>query len=572
MRPPGWSYLGVHTNFDDQAVYAGWIKQAQEGRFFFENRFTTDPQPRLTVHLYFWLLGQISTLTGIPLAMHIGRILFSILFLLQLRKLINRYAQDEFTRNVLWGVATFGGGLGWIAWQRYGHDAPIDVWQPEAFTFPSLMTNCLYPPSLWLMVVIWNAILDAKEGWRPVWIGALGSFLLANIHTYDVLTIAVVAMAFLVNQVASREVNRAWVLRSLVIALGAVPSLGWFVYVWANDPIFAQRAETPTFSPPFARVLGGYGVLLGLTLMAWLFQGKEKGRFGLAVVCSFVFLMMLACILILQRSYIGGDLWVGPVGWLALFTGALFLSALYAPSSPAWGLCFCWVVAGITALYFPALFQRKLIMGLQIPLCIGAGWFIAYISGKFRAHLRSWLAVLCILLIGISSVKWLEREIHMARDNISNTAMHSVYLDPDATAILKTLQRIAHPGDVVLSTPGISARMDTGDFLLIVPDLNPVFTGWGGFRTWASHWSETPWYLERRRILASLLYSSPLDTPRARHLLLQTKTKYFCVPAFPLAQELGIPAPEAYQALGDPVYRGESFWLFQTRTSPGSAF
>lgn len=560
--PPGWTYLGVHTNFDDQAVYAAWIKQAQEGRFFFENRFTTDPQPRLTVHLYFWLLGQLSVITGIPLAMHMGRIVFSILFLLQLRKLISRYAPDEFTRNVMWGTSAFGGGLGWLAWQRYGHDAPIDVWQPEAFTFPSLMTNCLFPPALWLIVLVWNALLDARESWRPVGVGAVGSFLLANIHTYDVLTVGLIAVAFLANQWASRTVSAVWLGRSFLIILGAFPPLGWLAYVWANDPVFAERAATPTFSPPLARVLGGYGVLLGLTIMTWLIMGKERGRFGLAGVCSFALLGMLACLLFLQKSYAGTDLWLSPPGWLALFAGSVFLCVLYAPSAPAWGLCFCWIVAGITALYFPALFQRKLTMGLQIPLGIGAGWFLAHLVSRFSPRLRFSLATLGVILIGLSSFKWLEREMQMARDNISNTAMHSPYLDPDATTVLKMLQSIAKPGDVVLSAPGVSAQRENGDFVLLIPDLNPVFTGWGGFRTWASHWSETPQYRERRAILARSLFTRPLDVVQARLLLSQTQAKFLCVPVSPV-EELGIPVPEDYQNLGIPLYQGKTFWLFQ---------
>lgn len=565
--PPGWTYLGVHTNFDDQAVYAGWIKQAQEGRFFFENRFTTDPQPRLTVHLYFWLLGQISALVGIPMAMHIGRVLFSVLFLFQLRKLINRFAPDEFSRNVIWAIATFGAGTGWFFWKRYGHDAPVDVWQPEAFTFPSLMTNCLFPPSLWLIVLIWNSLLDARDSWKHVLIGAVGSFLLANIHTYDVLSLGLVALGFLINQLASGRMDREWFVRGLLIVSGALPSLGWLGYVVVNDPVFAQRAETPTFSPVFTRVLGGYGLLLGLSVMAWLVHGKRMGRFWLSAVCSGLFLLILLSILVLQRNYTETEIWLGFAEWTALFLGCLFLSALHAPASPAWGLCFSWVVVGISAIYFPALFQRKLIMGLQIPLGIGAGWFLAYLLGKLPTRLRNGFAVLCVLIVGLSSWKWLDREIQMARDNISNTAVHSIYLDQDVTAILKLLQRVAKPGEVILAAPGISVQTDTMEFLLLVPDLNPVFTGWGGARTWASHWSETPMYVQRRILLWRTLFSMPLNATAILRLLSHTGADYFCVPVSPETSIVDIPAPELYQEFGVPLYQGKSFWLFRVKNN-----
>src|SRR4051812_26682055 len=53
---PGSSYLGIQYNLDDHMVYAAWMRQAMDGHILFDNRFATDPQPRLTVHLYFLVL------------------------------------------------------------------------------------------------------------------------------------------------------------------------------------------------------------------------------------------------------------------------------------------------------------------------------------------------------------------------------------------------------------------------------------------------------------------------------------------------------------------------------------
>src|SRR5665213_3528558 len=60
--PAGSSYVGYQYNTDDHMVYAAWMRQAMDGHFFFDNRFTTQAQPGLTVHVYFFLLGLIAKL------------------------------------------------------------------------------------------------------------------------------------------------------------------------------------------------------------------------------------------------------------------------------------------------------------------------------------------------------------------------------------------------------------------------------------------------------------------------------------------------------------------------------
>ena len=59
-RPAGHSYLPFHLSLDDHMVYAAWMRKAMEGRFLFDIRFTTDPQPGLTFHALFLLLGIVA--------------------------------------------------------------------------------------------------------------------------------------------------------------------------------------------------------------------------------------------------------------------------------------------------------------------------------------------------------------------------------------------------------------------------------------------------------------------------------------------------------------------------------
>src|ERR1700722_11450861 len=61
----GGTYLGYQYNTDDHMVYSAWMRQAMDGRFLMDNRFTTDVQPSLTINVYFFTLGLIAKATGL---------------------------------------------------------------------------------------------------------------------------------------------------------------------------------------------------------------------------------------------------------------------------------------------------------------------------------------------------------------------------------------------------------------------------------------------------------------------------------------------------------------------------
>ncbi len=519
-QPPDTVYFGVQWGFDDHAVYAAWAKQAQEGRLLFENRFTTEQQPGLTLQAYFLLIGNIAKITGIPIAMHIGRLLFGFLFLLALYRLTRRLSDSSFVQATAFATAIFGAGTGYLYWARYlgdlGMNRPIDVWQPEAFTFPSLMTNGLFCAALWLMLVFVNSLLDAKDSWKPVLPGFLALLVLTNIHTYDTLTLAIVGAGFLATQIFARTVSGGWIFRAAVMAAGAIPSLLWFLHVRSVDPVFAARAATVTVSPSLYNILIGYGPLLLLALLAY-FLGRYRPETGEApgsahTACTLL-LLLLVVMVFMQGGYSLDQPWLDVAPWVGLFAAGLFVCAWMRPQVPAYGLLFAWLTMGLIALYYPGLFQRKLAMGLSIPIGLSAGLALAWLIERTKEESRRPLAVLAVLALSITSFKWIERDMLMARDNITNT-LHLVYWPGEVKEILDTLHEKAQPGvSVAIAPPGIWRKeivtTESGaqieEYHVDVPDLNPVLTGWGGVRTYAGHWSETPDYAKKRAELMSAI-------------------------------------------------------------------
>lgn len=504
----GWSlafgrfYTAYHYNLDDFCVYTAWMEQARRGHFFFDNRFTTDPQPRKTVHLLFWILGTFARLTGLPhpLLIHLARFGFGMLFLWACHRLACLTLADaQAQRYALW-LLVVSSGFGWLFWQDTGWDPPADVWQPELTTFPSLYLNPLFLAALWLIGEIWLCLLQMDDAlaqnarkavWKRVAWGALLTLILGNIHTYDLVTIAGVAVGTL---------GLRWVLSSrppltvatlwFLVGLGALPSLLWLAHVYSVDPVFQARAATLTFSPPIWKYLLGYGLVLIGAIVGFFYALRGNPLFTVH--------------------------------------GRTLL--------PAWALI------GFLLPYLPVLFQRKLIMGLHLPLCLLSAGALVILQRRFQKPSR--YAVLFLLLTIPTNLGWVWRDLRFLAENRSNTQLHTPYLAREDAQLLAYLRDL----------PDI----DSG--VLAMPHFAVYIAAFSGHPVYAGHWSETPKFPKRFQEVLRFYDSQTSDAWR-REFLQRARVRYLVVPtdlSQPLVQ---LPGRTLYwanlDALGTEVYRNQ---------------
>lgn len=574
--PNGALYLGIQTNLDDHMVYAAWIRQAMDGHFLFDNRFAVDPQPGLTIHLYFYALGLVAKLIGIPATMFVARLALTFLFVNVLGRFLIRLKVDVFTAKYMLLISCFGGGIGFLVWEKFGQDyvngpaalkplflglAPIDVWQPEAFVFPSMLTNGLFMMSLCLIVWALQAVVLARDSWKPVLGGAVSVAVLMNIHSYDVLLVGLVLVGYLVTQVVQKRVTGAWLVRALVIVAGCVPAAVWFLDVLANDPVFQARAATLTYSPNFRQVFFGLLPPLSLSLVAaWRLETKRKAVSLLAVLAFLLGLFLLSAGHNPSQYFLTAGSWVG------LFIVSLALIGLLSSGDDAWNLAWSWGLAGLVAIYFPALFQRKLAMGIVIPWSMIAAFGLFSILKGLERSTRNLVATLSLCVMCGSSLAWFLREIYFVRADVGRTAVHSVYFSRDTARIIKTLSEI--PGrKVAVAMPGIWNPVGPADFKTpIVSDLNPLLSGMAGVYTYAGHWSETPDY-NRRRGLAMALFLATTSPEKRAAILDVIKPDYVVAPnleAFPeiTIGDQAVPLADL-TPIGEVVYRGNQLLLIK---------
>jgi arabinosyltransferase C len=554
--PPGSSFLGYVFSSDDQMVYAAWIRQAMANQFLFDNRFTTASQPGLTINLYFLAVGQIARITGIVFATHLVRVALSVLLVHQLFALVRRLNWPVYETKLAVTFSIFAGGMGFLVWHTFGvaivrptpeflsallsGRLPIDVWQPEAFTLPSMLTNGLFIAALNLIIYIFQCFLDAQHGWKPVLPGAVAMLVLMNIHSYDVLLIALVMFGFLVMEWARDRTNREWIVRAFTISAGVIPAALWFLYVLKNDPVFQARAATLTFAPSFRSVLSGIIFPLLLSIPILLTSRELKKRSTFATVLVLVVYLGLA---IFAGFYQDGYFlnWV-TFGGVYLFL--VFLLYSLASLNPARNLVVAWAVLSPAVLYFPALFQRKLAMGMIIPWGILAAGGAGLLLAKQARSGRNLVTILAITVICASSLRWVTREFNLARANVGNTTVHTVYLTADMTKAISALDK--EPGKkVVIALPGLPSPVMANGVNVpdefespVIPDLNAVATGFTGAYSIAGHWSETPGYNQARNEVTRLFLASTTADERRRKL-----------------KELGVthiiaPHPESFPGLG----------------------
>lgn len=579
LAPAGSSFTGHVYNFDDHMVYAGWMQQSMEGRLLFENRFAVEEQPRLTLHLYFLVLGWIAKVVGVSTAAVLAQLGFGYLAILMMGRLMERARWDIFRAKFALVIAVFGAGLGYLFWQNFGVAIagepnglalltngflPIDVFQPEVFFFPSMLTNGLFMASLCLILTILGCILAARKSWKPVLPGFVASLLLMNIHSYDSLLITLVLIGFVVMLAASRQLTKGWLVRGTVIMLGALPPALWFLYVLRQDAVFQSRAATETFAATFPSMVVGLlpALLFSAVALAKSPITRQFKLVGGSLVGTWILILYG-----ISYQHGGGSFLLDAGLWGALYIIVIGSLVLLRQRDPIWNLLLAWALIGLIAPYFPGLFQRKLAMMLMIPWAFLAAIGVETVLRQLDRNARNLTSALMILLFCATSLLWLQRHLSLVRANVSNTTVHAVYLSRDMQEIIRMI-RAEDGSPVILAMPGVaspatnSAGEPTGEFdTPYIPDLNPVMVGYAGATAFAGHWSETPNYMERRNAVTRF-FLAPTRRDEREALIDEIDATFVVAPnpsAFP---EINLGDMRPY---GEVLYEGNQFWLIRLR-------
>ena len=448
--PPGHVYPGFPPqNIDDTAVYFAWMRQAEDGRFFLRNQFTTEAQQGVLFNLFFWLLGSAARVFHLSLStvFHGARVVCGGLLLWAVAGLIRETLAEERARRIAFALVCVGSGLGCL-WAGMGLDTPgiekpVDLWQPEAITFPSIYMTPLFPAALALMVVFFAALLRAERTGRTrdVWPAALAGALLGNFHSYDVIHLFAVAGAYrIVADIAARRIDRGGWTRLILAGLATLPTTAYQYWALRVEPVFQERALVPTLNVSPHWLLLGFGVP-GLLAMGMIAASSRVRRGGFFV------------------------------------------------DDTALRLLCTWAVIGIAVSYAPVSFQRKMLMGAHLPICLLAGAALAGLTARLTGSLPRIAVAGVVLITTLSNLWFLVRDVVRINGNISATP-HRPFLSRAESDALRWLRDNTRPGDAVLVGPDPTSHRRF-PFNPLYPHLSVYVPALAGNAVYNGHWGET---------------------------------------------------------------------------------
>ena len=327
LTPQGEVFSGFLSNPQDGNSYLAKMRQGFDGGWLFHNTYTAEEHGRAPLFLLHILLGKATALFGIDLIFvyHLARIIFGLILLISVHCLYVKFTSDRMVRRSAFLILAFGSGLSWLTvfWGHTGTDLTI----PESNVFHELFANPHFTfgqaAFVWALLFYIQAI-EEKKSRNGVIAGAL--MMVAVIaQPFVYITMAVLGLVWGALSLRSEDsgIYLGTVLKTyaLVVLIPLPYLLVAYLFLY-EDPVLARwTSQNITLSPPpWDYIIGG-----GFPLLLTIFGAKTLWR----------------------RDG------VGP-------TQGRFILA--------------WLIAMSLLVYFPVEFQRRLSIGMSIPLSLAAGF------------------------------------------------------------------------------------------------------------------------------------------------------------------------------------------------------
>ena len=325
LRPEEMHFTGLLVNPWDGHSYITKMRQGLDGNLRFRLAFTPEPQEGAYLFLLHIALGYVARWTGLPLiaVYHGSRMLAGAILLLTSYRFILLFGGEGRTqRRLAFLLLGISSGFGWLA-VLAGYRSS-DLWVPEAFVFYAILDTLHFPLAIALMMVILMALArpDREPAWREGLTASMASIGLGVVQPFGVIPVyATLAIWLALRWLRDRQMD--WRAIGWIAAHGLIAILYPLYGVWAiqNDPVLAGwSAQNQTPSPPVWDWLLSFGVMTVLAVPGVVRAVRRRSNSDL--------------------------------------------------------LLLAWVIAAGVGMYTPLALQRRLALGLQIPIALLAarGW------------------------------------------------------------------------------------------------------------------------------------------------------------------------------------------------------
>jgi hypothetical protein len=457
VTPGDMQFTGLLSNPIDGNSYLAKMRQGAQGSWLFHLPYTSEDHDGAFVYTYYPFLGRLSALLGVPLIMtyHLARTVNSLVLLFVAYFFVSLLGLDKRSRRTAFLLIGLSSGLGWLA-VLFNVFAP-DLWVPEAVTFYSIFTNPHFPLAMALMLLTFAFVIvplqAESEGGQPeAWssvardsvLAGLFSLLLGIVQPFCVVTVySVLGSYFVLRFLQEKRLLWSGILKGVVAGTATAPIIAYDYYVFTINPALrAWSEQNVTPSPP----LWGYAIAYGFVLA----------------------LAVRGAVLALRRRS----------------KADLFLLA--------------WVVVNGLLLYAPFSLQRRLVMGLHVPLCILAAMALS------RCALPRFSPARRTLILGAIIVLTMPSNLFVLMASMAGAAQHDLrlYLYRDEAEAMTWLEENTRPTDIALASPEMG---------LFIP-------AWAGNRVLYGHPFETI-EAEEKKALAETFYQAQTEESVRRGII-----------------------------------------------------
>ena len=385
-----YQFRGFLLNPIDGHTYLAKMQQGYRGEWLFTLPYTAEQSEGALLYPLYLGLGHLARLAGLglPLVYHLARLaaagglLWALYRFWQAALPAGRQAEAAFALSAL------GSGLGWLA--SLGGAFTADMWVAEAYPFLSTFSSPHFSLSLALLLILFTPTERASGHFWPA---ALLGLLLAFASPFGV------AVASLV--LAGLALWDAWAASAAGLRLRRL---------WGGWP--ARRAA--------GVALGGGGVLL---YDLWAMQADP-----------------------VLAGWNAQNLTPAPPEWdmlVSLSPALVFaLVGVYRifrrPQQPA-AILVVWFILGLALTYFPWALQRRVMMGLYVPVAGLAVVGVYALFGQPRPRRLllaaliggSFLSNALILFAGVHGVQTRDPALYMRWDEAAGLAWTAQNTAPD---------------------------------------------------------------------------------------------------------------------------------------------
>ncbi len=408
-----WHFMGILANPQDGATYLAKIGQGQRGAWGYSLAHTPEAASGTFIQVFYVALGQLARLIGFSaLAMfHLARLLTSFVMFLSLYYLGATIWGKLRSRRLFFGIVAVGSGLGWLALLLLPGLQPVDLYVPEAIPLYAAYTNPHFPLSIAFLALLaaqfvmvfrpgGDALPTLRNGGAVV---AVLGVLLALVQPQAWLPFAVALAGYIgLQMLRTHTLPRYDVTWAALMIVPALPILLYDLLLIRSDSLYTSwnaQNQTPSGNP--LNYAFGFGLF-------WVIAAP--GIFRAA-----------------RRFERDGDRFM-----------------------------LVWLITNILLLYAPFNLQRRLVIGLIIPLAYFAARSLEETwLPRVRPARRSFITALVIVALLPSSILALFIPFAVSVNPVS-AQQNFTALPRDYVSAIQWLKINAAPGSVVLALPAPS--------------------------------------------------------------------------------------------------------------------